>query len=255
MSEIRAVLILSGIDPTNGAGLGRDILTVKETGCHPLSVPTVLTVQNSMRFDSSELVNIDYIQKSIELLQEEFSIKAVKTGLVPTERAWLKDFSELLDQFCVPIVTDTVIKATSDSNDLEIPVSYLKLITGKNRIITPNLKELKNIHQLAFGKEDRTEKMAVNIAEKFDCTVLTTFEGKKDTILLAEKGKTEEAVIEIFNSDNSYHGTGCTFSSALASCLGQEKSLRESIKKASVYTLAKVKNSIQFNPEGQHFLY
>lgn len=250
-----AVLILSGVDPTNGAGVGRDVITVKETGCHPLSVPTVLTVQNSMKFDSSTAVSIGYIQKSIELLQEEFSIKAVKTGLVPTERAWLKDFSELLDQFCVPIVTDTVIKATSDSKNLEIPESYLKLITGKNRIITPNLKELKKIHLLAFGKEDKTEKMAVNIAEKFDCTVLTTFEGKKDAILLAEKGKTEEIAIEIFNSDNSYHGTGCTFSSALASCLGQEKFLRESVKRASVYTLTKVQSSVQFNPDGQHFLY
>jgi hydroxymethylpyrimidine/phosphomethylpyrimidine kinase len=208
-----------------------------------------------MNFDSSTTVDTAYIIKAVNLLQKEFNIKTVKTGLLPTDSIWLEEFSKLLDDFSVPVIIDPVIKATSDSKDLEIPETYLKLITGKNRVITPNLKELKNIHLLAFGHEDKTEKMALNISEKFGCTVLTTFEGEKNAILLAEKGSTEEIAIEIFNSDNSYHGTGCAFSSALASYLGQGLTLNEAVSRSSVYIYEKVRKSIWFNSKGQHFLY
>ncbi len=255
MSETPAVLILSGVDPTNGAGLGRDILTVRELGCYPLSIPTVLTVQNSMRFDSSKAVEIEYIRHSIDLLNEEFSIKAVKTGLVPTDEKWIEIFAEILENFSVPIVIDTVVKATTDSTERTIPEGYLKLLTGSNRIIKPNLNELKMLHQLVFSHENSPETMARNISEKFGCTVLTTFEGRKDHILLTSQDYVEKIDLEIINSNNSYHGTGCTFSSALASFLAKGHSLQNSVNEAAAYTSLKISGAVRFSDKGQHFLY
>ena len=40
-----AVLVFAGTDPTSGAGLQADILTLASLGCHPLSVVTAITVQ------------------------------------------------------------------------------------------------------------------------------------------------------------------------------------------------------------------
>ena len=255
MCKKPVVLILSGIDPTNGAGLGRDILTVKETGCYPLSVPTVLTSQNSMEFQSSTAVDANYIRSSVKLLQKEFSIRAVKTGLVPTDDKWIEEFAELLKQFSVPIVIDTVVKATTDNMETAIPGSYLKLINGNNRIITPNLRELKNIHMLTFSSQDTPEKMAANISKKLKCTVLTTFEGTESFITLTQ-GKLQKNIrIELINSQNSYHGTGCTFSSALASFLASDFTLTESVRKASGYTGQKITSALKFTDKGQHFPY
>jgi len=256
MSKTPSVLILSGIDPTNGAGLGRDILSVRENNCYPLSVPTALTVQNSMEFQSLKAVDIEHIRKSVDLIKNEFSIKTVKTGLVPTDKKWLEGFSQILLTFSVPIVIDTVIKATSDSNSsIDIPKQYLDLITGKNRIITPNLRELTNIYTLAFGSKNSPKIMAGNISKKFGCTVLTTFEGEKSSIFITDNNSTEEIEITLINSHNSYHGTGCTFSSALASFLALEYSLSESVKKAADYTGRKIDNSIKFKEQGQYYPY
>jgi len=256
MSEKPVVLILSGVDPTNGAGLGRDILTVRETGCYPLSVPTVLTVQNSMEFHSSKAVDIEYIRHSIDLLKDEFSIKAIKTGLVPTDEKWLEEFSQILSDFSSAIIVDTVIKATSDNNSsVNISKQYLNLITGKNRIITPNLKELKNLHLFAFQAEDSPKNMAKNISKKFGCLILTTFEGTKDSISITDGNSTESIKIELINTHESYHGTGCTFSSALASFIASDYTLSESVKKAATYTSQRITSALKFNDKGQYLLY
>jgi len=255
MSENRAVLILSGVDPTNGAGLGRDILTVKETGCYPLSVPTVLTVQNSMKFHSSKPVNIEYIRHSIDLLKDEFSIKTIKTGLVPTDEKWLKEFSQILSDFSCPIIVDTVIKATTDNSGINIPKSYLNLIRGNNRILTPNLRELRNLHQFVFNTEDSSKNMAKNISKEFGCRILTTFEGTKDSIAITDGNSTETIKIELIDIHKSYHGTGCTFSSALASFIASGYTLSESIKKAATYTSQKIASALKFKDKGQYFLY
>lgn len=255
MSEKPAVLILSGIDPTNGAGLGRDILTVKETGCYPLSIPTVLTVQNSMKFHSSKSTDIEYIRHSIDLLKDEFTIKAIKTGLVPTDEKWLEKFSQMLSDFSCPIVVDTVVKATSDNSGTEIPKSYLKLISRSNRVITPNLKELRNIHLLAFKTEDSQKNMAENISKKFGCRILTTFEGKDNLIAITDGNSTESIKIKLIDPHRSYHGTGCTFSSALASFLASGDTLSGSVRKAADYTTQKISSAIKFKDEGQYFLY
>ena len=62
-----AILIISGVDPTNGAGLGRDISTVRENDGFPISVPSVLTIQNSMDFSGAIPVLFDYVSDSIDV--------------------------------------------------------------------------------------------------------------------------------------------------------------------------------------------
>lgn len=250
-----AILIISGVDPTNGAGLGRDISTVRENDGFPVSVPSVLTVQNSMDFWSAVAVDFEYVSKSIDFLTEEFQIYAVKTGLLPLESRWISELTKKLEKFSVPIVIDPVFKATaSKKGSLIIPSSHIEFIRGPNKVITPNLKELRIIHQLLRNSEEKPEIMAENISKELGCSVVTTFEAGEPFISVTARGITNKIPIELFEPQRQIHGTGCTFSTSLAVNLAKGISLNESVASAAQYTLQKVKRSVRYNKSGQYFL-
>lgn len=255
MAENPVILIVSGIDPTNGAGLGRDLTTVRENGGFPVSIPSTLTVQNSMAFSYSKPVDVNYVHDALISLQKEFTISAIKTGLLPADDIWISVFSELLKDFSVPVVIDPVLKATSERSGLPILTDgYLSLISGPNKIITPNLKELDIIYSKICDKKASQKIMARKIAEALLCTVVTTFEGTVPLINITSTGSSVDIPIELFKPERSVHGTGCTFSSAVATNLGKGLVLTESIEKAAAYTLQKIKGAFLFDPSGQYFL-
>lgn len=252
-----AILVISGIDPANGAGMGRDIATIREIGGHPLSIPSVLTVQNSMKFYLSQPVSIEYVTESINILEYEFQFSAIKTGLLPLENDWISSLSRIFDKFTIPVVIDPVFKATSDgrSENVEIPDSYIPFISGAGKFITPNLKELELIHIKMFKQIDFPYIMAENISKRTGCSIITTFEGKEPFITVTEKEKHSKINIELFETERSIHGTGCTFSSALAVNLGKGLEIINAVKSAADYTLGKIRKSVIYNNSGQYYLF
>jgi hydroxymethylpyrimidine/phosphomethylpyrimidine kinase len=97
--------------------------------------------------------------------------------------------------------------------------------------------------------------MAENISKKLECHILTTFEGTKSSIAITDGNSTETVKIKLIDPHRSYHGTGCTFSSALASFLAQGNSIKEATQKASAYTTQKITSALKFKDEGQYFPY
>ncbi|HQO92874.1 MAG TPA: bifunctional hydroxymethylpyrimidine kinase/phosphomethylpyrimidine kinase [bacterium] len=250
-----AILIISGVDPTNGAGMGRDISTVRENDGFPISVPSVLTIQNSMDFSGVIPVSFDYVSDSIDVLQDEFQIYSIKTGLLPFENEWISKLTEKLQNFKVPIVIDPVFKATSSKvENLIVPDSYISFMAGDNKVITPNLKELKIIHRLLKNSEETVEIMSENISKELGCCVVTTFEAGESFIFVTGRGVTTKIPIELFEPQRNIHGTGCTFSSSLAVNLAKGIPLNESVGLSAQYTLEKVKKSVRYNKSGQYFL-
>ena len=250
-----AILIISGVDPTNGAGLGRDISTVRENDGFPISVPSVLTIQNSMDFSGAIPVLFDYVSDSIDVLQNEFHIYSIKTGLLPLEKEWISKLTEKICGFTVPVIIDPVFKATTSRDEsLTVPDSYISFMKGMNKVITPNLKELKIIHRLLKNSEETAETMAGNISKELGCSVVTTFEAGEPFISVTSQGVTTKIPIELFEPGRQIHGTGCTFSSSLAVNLAKGIPLNESVALSAQYTLEKVKKSVRYNKSGQYFL-
>jgi len=250
-----AILILSGIDPTNGAGMGRDISTVRENDGFPISVPSVLTIQNSMNFSGFIPVLFDYVSDSIDILQNEFQIYAVKTGLLPLESEWILQLTDKIQNFKVPVVVDPVFKASACKDEsLIVPESYISFLKGENKVITPNIKELKIIHRLLENTEETSEIMSENISKKLGCSVVTTFEAEEPFISVTVQGCTTKIPIELFEPQRTIHGTGCTFSSSLAVNLAKGFPVNRAVELSAEYTLEKVKRSVRYNKSGQYFL-
>lgn len=255
MSDRPVVLIISGLDPANGAGIGRDIITVKECGCHPVSIPSVLTVQNSISFERSYPVDTGYILDALGSLEKELSFSSVKIGLLPFDEEWTGALASFLERYSVPVVIDPVLKATADNSAFNSFVNtYRKLITDRNKVLTPNLRELEILHKSIYGNSGSQLEMASRIAKELLCTVITTFEGSQPVVNITTSCSSTDIPLTIHRPEIRYHGTGCAFSSAIASFLAKGETIETAVKISAQYLLEKVKSSSRFHPDGQNYL-
>src|SRR3954466_6282590 len=76
------VLAFAASDPTGGAGLQADILTIAAMGCHPLSVLTAFTVQDTSGVESLQAVDCRWVEDQARRLLAEMRVDAFKLGVL-----------------------------------------------------------------------------------------------------------------------------------------------------------------------------
>src|SRR5262245_60609751 len=103
------VLAFAASDPTGGAGVQADLLTLAARGCHPLSVVTGLTVQDSRGVRSLHPVEAELVEEQARCLLADFAVSAFKLGvLASTENA--AAIARILAQHPqVPVIVDPVL--------------------------------------------------------------------------------------------------------------------------------------------------
>ncbi|MFM2397832.1 MAG: hypothetical protein RLZZ144_1082, partial [Pseudomonadota bacterium] len=83
MSDIPPiVLTFAATDPTSGAGLQADILTIASMGCHPVSIVTAITVQDTSGVDDVQAVDADILVDQARTVLEDMPVAAFKIGLL-----------------------------------------------------------------------------------------------------------------------------------------------------------------------------
>ena len=155
----KIILIISGHDPTGGAGITADIETANYFNFHSVSILTCSTVQNTKGVFKINKMPENYIYKSFLAIIKEFKIDVIKIGLLPNIKA-SKEVMRIIDHkkiIGVPIIIDPIIKSgggnvlTSDNN-LQFLIKNIypraDLITPNNyeyRVIEKNIINFKNI--------------------------------------------------------------------------------------------------------------
>ena len=76
------VMVFAASDPSGGAGLQADIMTLSSMGCHPLSVVTALTVQDSAGVEDVLAIESDWVADQARVLLEDMSVSAFKIGML-----------------------------------------------------------------------------------------------------------------------------------------------------------------------------
>src|SRR5512142_1984387 len=83
MSDIPPiVLTFAATDPSGGAGLQADLLTIASMGCHPLSVVTAITIQDSVGVDDVMPVDAEWVADQARAVLEDMQVDAFKFGLL-----------------------------------------------------------------------------------------------------------------------------------------------------------------------------
>src|SRR5512139_1462043 len=76
------VMTFAATDPSGGAGIQADILTIASMGCHPLSVVTAITVQDSSGVDDVQPVDAEWVIDQARAVLEDMPVAAFKIGLL-----------------------------------------------------------------------------------------------------------------------------------------------------------------------------
>jgi hydroxymethylpyrimidine kinase/phosphomethylpyrimidine kinase len=231
---MKCVLSIAGSDSGGGAGIQADIKTITGLGAHALTVITALTAQNSLGVSAIHPVPPGFIARQIKAVVEDKPPDSVKVGMVYTAAA-VKAVSRLIAAYhLAPVVVDPVLRASTGAALLEpAAIQVLKEhLLPLATVVTPNLDEA----ELLTGKRVRTlremERAAMEIFQWGPRVVIKGGHLKRDSSDVFFDGK-EVAVFpgkKIISA--STHGTGCVFSSALATFLALGENLKEAAHSA-----------------------
>ena len=238
------VLSIAGYDPSAGAGVLADLKTFAALGVYGMASITALTIQSTQGVRKVIPLDPSTVTETLECLAEDVCFAAIKVGMLGNGAVAGAVLTWLEGQKNVPVVLDPVMKSSYGKDLLDSEGCEILRVAGLARAnwITPNLAELA---ALAGGSvptnNDETESAARElylIAKERGNTdlriVVTGGHAKTPDDLLLVDG-----ICQWFSGEwvetSSTHGTGCTFSSALASRVALGDGATDAVNHAKRY--------------------
>ena len=238
--SLPAVLIFAATDPSGGAGLQADLLTLASMGCHPLSVVTAITVQDTSGVEGVLSIDSDWVSDQARAILEDIPIAAFKIGVMGSVEN-IAAIAEIVSDYPeIPLIFDPVLaSARGDVFASEEAIEAMReMIIPQATVITPNSLEL--IRLTLGDDEDRLpiDRLARRLTDLGAEYVLVT--------------GTHESTLEVINTlygdsgvmradrwqrlPGSYHGSGCTLASAIAATVARGLDIEEAVREAQDFT-------------------
>lgn len=234
---------IAGFDPSGGAGILNDIKTFHALGIYGTAVITAITAQNPKRVESIGAVSTDMIEKQIDTVIDEYPIQYGKTGMLFNPEI-VKLVSRKINEHKLRMVVDPVMVAGCGT-DLSVD-GYArvlkKYLLPEAVLVTPNIKEAEILSNQTIDSVDDAVEAAIKIGKI--CDVVVTGGHLKGSNVIFD-GKLSVVEGELIKSEN-VHGTGCSFSSAVASGLLKNHNIQRSVDDAVKF----VKKSVEFGGWG-----
>lgn len=257
---IKNVLTIAGSDSGGGAGIQADLKTFSALETYGLSVITAVTAQNTQGVYGIDKVDVDIIEKQIDVVFTDFDIAAVKIGMVFSEDI-IKTIVKSIKKWNIKkLVLDPVMISESGSHLLQRSArkTLLKRLLPLADIITPNIHEAQAIVSRKIEIIEDMKKAAKEIYDMGSGSVL--IKGghlKGGAVDILYDGKNIEKYESVRIKTQNTHGTGCTYSSAIAAFIAKGYSLKDAVRKAKLYITGAIKNShdIGKGPGPTHHFY
>lgn len=261
-TNVPLVLSIAGLDPSGGAGVYADIKTFSSLNVWGMGIVTTLTNQDSKNFKSLQAVDKNYFEETMQNIFGNYNIAGIKIGLV-THEYQVEKISECIQKYKHGLVVmDPVMGASTGFNFWDDKV--LKLIVEKLLpnvdVVTPNyLEAIAILKILGVGDVEQINRKEIvrMLHKQFRCKVALT---GGDAAYLASnehEGKVEDVFydgLELKHRIGTFidipshfkHGTGCTFSSALASYLASGEDFISSCFKSAFFVENALNNIMSF---------
>ncbi|MEA1920083.1 MAG: bifunctional hydroxymethylpyrimidine kinase/phosphomethylpyrimidine kinase [Campylobacterota bacterium] len=223
---MKIVLTIAGSDSSGGAGIQADLKTFEAFGVFGTSALTVLTAQNTKGVTDISAVSAEFLKAQLEAVRDDFEISAIKTGMLFSNEI-IDVVREFVKDMKIPIVFDPVFISKAGSKLLnDDAIENMKSILPYATVATPNLFEAEGM--FAYRENSDTQSIMSPCAVVVKNSVVTTDKGKESVDILMV-GEEKIHFSSPFIDTNNTHGTGCSFSSAIAANLALGKSLEEAI--------------------------
>jgi Hydroxymethylpyrimidine/phosphomethylpyrimidine kinase len=237
-----AVLVFAATDPSGGAGLQADLLTLASMGCHPLSVVTGITVQDTTGVEDVLAMDAEWVVDQARCILEDVPVAVFKLGVLGSVEIIAAIAEIVADYPEVPLVLDPVL--TSGRGDElaneEMLEALRDLILPQTSLVTPNVMELMRLAYDEAPEEERPDyaRAAMEVLES-GCEFVLVTGTHAPGVQVVNTLYGREGVIRSDRWERlpgSYHGSGCTLSSAIAASLAQGLPIPEAVAEAQDYT-------------------
>ena len=239
-----SVMTFAATDPSGGAGLQADILTFASIGCHPLSVVTGITVQDTVGVENVMVFDADWIDEQARTILEDMQVMAFKIGMIGSVENVAAIAEIVADYPEIPLLIDPVLSSGRGdelAND-NVQAAMIDLLFPQATLITPNSIEAR---RLAFYNDDSDEAENASLDESAqrlldigcEYVLITGTHERSQEVVNTLYG--ESGLIKAYNWERlpgSYHGSGCTLTSAIAACIAHGLSMEEAILEAQEFT-------------------
>jgi len=245
---MRVALTIAGSDSSGGAGIQADLKTFQAHGVFGMSAITAVTVQNTQKVYDIQEIHPKIVHDQITCLFEDIEIHAVKIGMVSSIEL-IQAIAKALKSVKSPaIVLDPVMISKSGYSLLKQDAqdALVRYLFPLAQVVTPNIYEAQAITGHTIQNIDDMKIAAVDILK---------LGAKKVVVKGGHLGKDQATDILYdgleFNTLQSHrvdtkntHGTGCTFSSAIAANLALGKPFFEAVTLAKAYITSAIEHAI-----------
>jgi hydroxymethylpyrimidine/phosphomethylpyrimidine kinase len=222
-------LTIAGSDSGGGAGIQADLKTFGALGLYGVSVITAVTAQNTLGVTAIHSVPAEVVAAQLDAVLDDFRVAAVKVGMIgdPAVAAVLAERAAELPG----LVVDPVLVATSGSR--LSGVAAVQPLIPYPRVLTPNRHEAGALLGRPVVTAQEMAAAAADLAARGPRAVVVT--GSELAVdVLHHDGRTVVLSGEPVPTANN-HGSGCTFSSAIAARLALGDDVVAAVRAAKQY--------------------
>lgn len=235
-----AALTIAGSDSGGCAGIQADLKTFSSIGVFGASVVTSVTAQNTKEVRAVHPLSADIVRQQTEAVLDDIIIDVVKTGMLPSVEI-IEMLASLIDAYNIrTIIVDPVMVATSGARlaSSSTASAFRDFLYSRLTLITPNIPEAEALSGLTIQSEKEMYHAGDILLEQGCRSVLIKGghlrSGQSTDILFQPDRKPLLFSSPRINSGN-LHGTGCSFSSAIAAYMALGNELENAVSFAKSY--------------------
>ena len=246
-TPVPRVLTIAGSDSSGGAGIQADVKVITSLGGYAMSAITALTAQNTRGVYGIHPVPAEFVAQQVDVCLSDIGADAAKTGMLCNVEIVCAVARVLRERSVRNLVVDPVMVSKSSDRllDENAEAALVKEILPLATVITPNLPEASQLVGFEVGNIQDMRRAAAAILERGPrAVVVKGGHLVEDSVDLFYDGREFVELPATRIDTKNTHGTGCSFSAALATFLAQGNSLLDATTRAKRFISEAIRHSL-----------
>jgi hydroxymethylpyrimidine/phosphomethylpyrimidine kinase len=246
VQKIHKALTIAGSDSGAGAGIQADLKTFAALGIYGTSAITAITAQNTRGVTRIFELDPDLVAAQIDAVVQDIGADAVKTGMLANSAIIEAVARKIREYGIVNLVVDPVMMAKS--GDLLLRTDAIETLKSRliplATVVTPNIPEAEQLTGVPGARmKDLQEAARIIVAMGAKSVVIKGGHRKGPAADLFFDGKKFRQFSAARIPTSNTHGTGCTFSAAIAANLAKGEKLEQAVSHAKIYMTRAIRKS------------
>ncbi len=237
--KVRIALTIAGSDSGGGAGIQADLKTFAALGVHGTSAIVAITAQNTSSVTGVQEVSTEIVKKQIDAVATDLGVDAAKTGMLGSSGI-VSTVARSIRRYRFPLVVDPVMASKSGAQLLrdDAVETLIKDLLPLAAVVTPNVPEAERLTGSKISSMDDAREASRKIVKEYHARAAVVkgghLKGNESIDVLYHEGKFKEFK-ECRIKTKHTHGTGCTFSAAIAAELAKGSDIAEAVGRAKTF--------------------